>query len=86
MMSEKIEFGDFQTPIAFAMSAVQLIKKLAGPVSQVIEPTCGLGHFIEAAYQFGDIPIEGFEVNTNYYNYSKNKFIHKKQINIYHQD
>ncbi len=42
------EFGDFQTPLALAR---QVMGRLGGarPWSRVLEPTCGLGNFLQAA-------------------------------------
>lgn len=66
-MTEKIEFGDFQTPFSLAEKCVLLISQWFNP-QHVIEPTCGLGFFIEASYQKWkkDSHFYGFEINKKY--------------------
>ncbi len=63
----KIEFGDFQTPLPLAMRVISL---LIDEVSfeSIIEPTCGLGNFLIACYKKG-IPscqLHGWEINPTY--------------------
>ena len=79
-MTKKIEFGDFQTPENFTTDIVKLISKLIDKPSVVIEPTSGLGNFIQAAYNiWGEkTKYKGYEINEEYFNSSTLKF---KKIN-----
>ena len=66
-MSKKVEFGDFQTPLDLAKMCTNLLKKIVQP-DVVIEPTCGLGYFIEAANNTWSTDAEyfGYEINKEY--------------------
>ena len=46
---KRIEFGDFQTPNNLANQVIELLSKEFPVADIVIEPTCGLGNFIEEA-------------------------------------
>lgn len=66
-MSRKKEFGDFQTPQAFAFQICQFLKdhfKLTPQV--VIEPTCGVGAFVKGSMIFNAAYVIGLEVNPEY--------------------
>jgi len=64
----KIEFGDFQTPLELAKLVCQKLEGLGVSPDVIIEPTCGVGAFIEAsAHQFSKAKkIIGIEVNQTY--------------------
>lgn len=64
----KIEFGDFQTPLELAKSVCQKLEGLGVSPDIIIEPTCGIGAFVEAsAYHFPRArKIIGVEVNQAY--------------------
>ena len=66
-MSQKIAHGDFQTPQSLADDCCRL---LVGKIKPrfVIEPTCGLGNFLQAANNtFGNSPqYIGFDINSEY--------------------
>jgi len=64
----KIEFGDFQTPLELAKLVCQKLEGLGVSPDLIIEPTCGVGAFVEAAaYQFPKAKkIIGIEVNQTY--------------------
>ncbi len=47
--SERTEFGDFQTPPALACRVVELLNSRGLAPRTVVEPTCGLGSFVEAS-------------------------------------
>lgn len=66
--NKKIEFGDFQTPKELADSVCQKLIELGVLPDHVIEPTCGLGTFLEsAAGIFTDAQkLIGIEVNPEY--------------------
>lgn len=67
-MSRKKEYGDFQTPLSLARRVVALVGQTNSCFGTIIEPTCGVGAFLEAAAErFGMSPrYWGFDVNPNY--------------------
>jgi len=67
-MTQKIQFGDFQTPHALAQEVAAFLKTVHPEVSAVLEPTCGKGSFIRACMdQWGDsCDYFGFDINENY--------------------
>ena len=85
-MLKKIEYGDFQTPKEFTEIILKLLKKLAGDVNHIIEPTCGIGNFIESSINIWNVNVEGYEINKEYFNYAKNRFSHIDTIKIYNKD
>ncbi|MFZ5821289.1 MAG: SAM-dependent methyltransferase [Chloroflexota bacterium] len=64
----KIEYGDFQTPLELARLVCQKLEGLGVSPDVIIEPTCGVGAFVEAAaHQFSQArKIIGVEVNQGY--------------------
>ncbi len=64
----QIEFGDFQTPLELAKRVCQKLDELGVSPATVIEPTCGVGAFVEAsALTFPDAKkVIGLEVNQVY--------------------
>lgn len=66
----QIEYGDFQTPLELANLVCQKLGTLGFSPDVIIEPTCGVGAFIEAsAHHFpGAKKIIGIEVNDIYLN------------------
>ena len=64
----KIEYGDFQTPLDLANCVCQKLGILGISPDTIIEPTCGVGAFIEAsAHHFLNAKkIIGVEVNETY--------------------
>lgn len=67
-MSRKKEFGDFQTPLSLARRVAALVERRENRIGTIIEPTCGVGTFLQAAVErFGRSPIYwGFDVNAEY--------------------
>jgi hypothetical protein len=64
----RIEYGDFQTPAELAEKICQKLVQLGVNPDAVIEPTCGLGAFIESsAHHFPSAKrIIGVEINPAY--------------------
>lgn len=64
----KLEYGDYQTPIDFCEKIVDIIQKEVNP-SVILEPTCGIGNFIKITNQkFKRIKkIYGIEINKEYF-------------------
>lgn len=65
---EQIEFGDFQTPLELAKLVCQKLDEIGINPETVVEPTCGVGAFIEAsANQFEKAKkFIGVEINEKY--------------------
>lgn len=68
MTNPKKEYGDFQTPLSLARRVAALIGQKGKHFGTIIEPTCGVGAFLEAAAErFGTSPVYlGFDVNPDY--------------------
>ncbi len=66
--SERIEFGDFQTPPSLANRVVELLKSRGVAPRTVLEPTCGLGSFVEASLAgfHESAAVVAFDVNPDY--------------------
>ena len=63
----KIEFGDFQTPLPLAREICALLKREGVETQNVLEPTCGLGAFLVAAAEaFPAARLTGLEINAGY--------------------
>ena len=64
----KVEFGDFQTPLALAEAACALLKRRGVCPDVVIEPACGTGGFIDAAAHVWGAGTKyyGFDINPDY--------------------
>ena len=64
----KIEYGDFQTPENLAKQVCMLLSQLGCEPRTVLEPTCGVGHFLSAALQgFPSLThLSGVEINPAY--------------------
>ncbi len=64
----KIEYGDFQTPVELAKRVCQKLVELGVMPDVIIEPTCGVGNFIEAALDSfkSANKIFGIEINPDY--------------------
>lgn len=96
----KLEYGDYQTPIDFCEKVVNIIKQEVNP-NIILEPTFGIGNFIKVTNQkFDKVKnIYGIEINKEYfksvqgitkkfigYNESIFKFNHKKIIDNMEKD
>ena len=86
-MSEKKEFGDFQTPINLAERVVALVARIHGKPDVIIEPTAGLGAFLSASYNYWGEKSSyfGYEVNQAYVEHAQKSLI-DTEIQIYHRD
>lgn len=67
-MSPKKEYGDFQTPLSLARRVAALVRQEEMHIGTIVEPTCGIGTFLQAAAElFGRSPnYWGFDVNADY--------------------
>ena len=65
--SSKVEFGDFQTPLALAHEVCELIRQLGEDPDVVLEPTVGRGAFLlAAADKFPSATLRGWEINRDH--------------------
>lgn len=64
----QLEFGDYQTPADLAESSCRLLLRLGIQPKAILEPTCGIGHFLKAAVDnFPCATIaRGCEINPRY--------------------
>jgi tRNA/tmRNA/rRNA uracil-C5-methylase (TrmA/RlmC/RlmD family) len=87
---EKVEYGDFQTPLELAQRVCQQLIELGVIPDIIVEPTCGVGNFIEAAsYWFQSAKkIIGVELNQKYIQEirTKKQFIQDERIELQHAD
>jgi hypothetical protein len=75
--TKQIAFGDFQTPFELSSQVVNLVQSVYPNPDIIIEPTCGLGSFIEAslsAWSGNNLRCYGFDINQTYINKCKQKF------------
>jgi len=80
----QIEFGDFQTPNKLAKQIIEFLSEDLFCPDVIIEPTCGLGNFIDEAYLKWSKESQyiGFEINAEYYHKTKKKFSKYNNIEI----
>jgi len=63
----RIEYGDFQTPFDLAARVCRKLTELGVHPDLVIEPTCGIGAFVEAAAEYFPLAkILGVEINSSH--------------------
>ena len=68
----KIEFGDFQTPLALAKEVCSLLVQKGVKAQAVLEPTCGVGAFLSAAAAaFPKARLLGWDINPDYVKQTK---------------
>jgi hypothetical protein len=86
-MSTKKEFGDFQTPETLARKSVALVAQIFGTPDLVVEPTVGLGAFLQAsALQWGrKAEYEGYELNAQYVDAARAN-LSQFDVRILHRD
>ncbi len=86
----KVEYGDFQTPLELATRICQKLIELGVSPDVIVEPTCGVGNFIDAAAPLfrATSKIIGVEINSNYLQVirSKQNFLQDGRIEIKHGD
>ena len=65
--SDRLEFGDFQTPAALANRVADLVRARGVQPRTVLEPTCGLGAFVDAALtRFTAATVVAYDINPEY--------------------
>jgi hypothetical protein len=67
--AHRVEFGDYQTPAVLAREVAGFLKAIGLCPRVIVEPTCGLGAFVEAATEaFPLAPCFAFDINHRYVN------------------
>lgn len=71
----EVEFGDFQTPLSLAKEVVFTIDSLEN-YGTIIEPTCGLGSFLQACIdaRIDTSKLKGWEINPRYVKQANESF------------
>jgi len=67
-MQQRVEFGDFKTPINLAREICRFVAQTGFYPAAVLEPTCGTGSFIKASLEiFPKVQqVTVFEINPIY--------------------
>lgn len=82
--TKQVEFGDYQTPQYFSDLVCDFLlnKKSINP-DIVVEPTCGLGNFLESSFIFNAKRYIGIEQNVDYYKKCLTRFMNNENVSIY---
>ena len=87
---QKIEFGDFQTPLPLAREVCAKLNELGVAPDVVVEPTSGAGNFLRAAAEaFPNATLEGLEINEEHLRTASNElkeFLDAGRIRLRLQD
>lgn len=85
-MNGSREYGDYQTPIAFAETVCHYLKDYhhINP-SAIIDPTCGIGNFLKSSLFLEAKEYYGIEINPEYCKKCKD-FIRDERVNIINSD
>lgn len=86
-MNGKKEFGDYQTPLSFALKICTLLKERRNINPRVVlEPTCGVGNFLKAAVlTFDAEKYYGIEINPRYCELCR-EFIKNENVTILNEN
>lgn len=86
-MQKKI-LGDFQTPLPLARAVLRLLERHGMTWGRALEPTCGIGNFIQAVRESSEQPsqIIGIELQLSYANEVSQRFNSDPQITILQHD
>jgi len=88
-------FGDFQTPLDLARRVAAFIEREESDIRTVVEPTCGVGSFLQATAEiFGKSPgYWGFDINAEHVEASRaalagvgSRTTHVEQRDFYETD
>ena len=80
-------FGDFQTPKALAQQVITLLAGLDIRPASILEPTCGVGAFVQAAAAaFPDALLYGADINESYVQALAHATAHLPNVSIHHAD
>ncbi len=85
-MSGKREYGDYQTPVDFAEKVCIYLKNYRHlKPSAIVEPTCGVGSFLESSLLFEANEYYGIEINPEYCDICRKK-INDNRVRIINSD
>ncbi len=86
-LAVRLEYGDFQTPLELANKVCRKLVDSGIKPDTIIEPTCGIGNFIEIASQSFQYVV-GLEINPNYLEQfnNKEKIVLSTPVNIIQAD
>ena len=82
---KNIEFGDFQTPLDLAEKIAIITTNYLDKINTIVEPTCGLGSFIQAFIKIKTTAkdVIGWEINSQYVEIArKNLYSSNKSFSI----
>ena len=87
----KLEYGDFQTPLELAEMVCRKLVELDVNPRTIIEPTCGIGNFIQAAARLFPSADQIIGVEIINQNYLKEVILNKQlfqdeRYEIWHGD
>lgn len=85
--TEQTEFGDFQTPAALSALVMEVLRSKSVAPSLVVEPTCGIGGMLIAAYsEFLPQESLGIEINSEYVEHVRNLIGYNPTFQVVNQD
>lgn len=85
-MSGKREYGDYQTPIDFAEKVCTYLKDYRHiKPSAIVEPTCGIGSFLESSLLFKASEYYGIEIKPEYCDTCRKK-INDSKVKVINSD
>ncbi len=85
-MNGKRAFGDYQTPLEFAQKVCEYLRFERNITPEiVIEPTCGIGNFLESTLIFNAKAYYGIEINPVYCEYCE-KRIQDERVHLIHSN
>jgi predicted RNA methylase len=83
----KVEMGDFQTPRQWAKDLTTILIKKEKKPAIVIEPTCGMGAFVQAASElYPTAKVFGYDINLKYVELAKQKSSANSNVTIVCED
>ena len=85
-LKQKIEFGDYQTPIPLAVKICETLSRLDVVSQTIIEPTCGIGSFVKASSTcFSSAKkIIGVDINPFHLFQVRTLASHDKRVQLIH--
>ncbi len=85
-MSGRREYGDYQTPIHFAEKVCLYLRDCRHiQPTAVVEPTCGIGNFVQSSLVFDAEEYYGIEIKTEYCKVCREK-IKDSRVRIINSD
>lgn len=77
------EFGDFQTPPELVREVLDTIRATVLRCTRALEPTCGLGNFIDGLQAFPHLTeVVGVEISTTYLEHLRDRFADAPKVRI----